>query len=120
MRALIVDDSRTVRRILAGMLAELGFETCEAADGSDAVNQLASSLEPDVMLVDWNMPQMSGLQMVEAVRRDPKYQATPIMMVTSENELEPMRQALEAGANEYVMKPFGKEMIADKLQLLGF
>jgi two-component system chemotaxis response regulator CheY len=120
MRALIVDDSRALRRILAGMLAELGFETCEAANGCDAVTQLLAGLQPDLMLVDWNMPEMSGLQMVQAVRRDPKYQATPIMMVTSETELEPMRQALEAGANEYVMKPFGKDMIVEKLQLLGF
>jgi two-component system chemotaxis response regulator CheY len=72
-----------------------------------------------VILVDWNMPEMNGLDFVKTIRADPRYREVPLMMVTTETEIEQMYRALEAGANEYVMKPFTDEVIADKLRLLG-
>jgi two-component system, chemotaxis family, chemotaxis protein CheY len=119
MQALIVDDSRVLRRLLGDMLRQIGFDVLESANGSEGLDQLQRGT-PDVALVDWNMPVMNGLQFVQSVRSDSRYQKMPIMMVTSETELDRMQAALEAGANEYVMKPFGKEVIAEKLQLLGF
>ena len=76
-------------------------------------------LDLSVILVDWNMPEMNGLDFVKSIRADPKYAQVPLMMVTTETEIEQMYRALEAGANEYVMKPFTDEVIADKLRLLG-
>lgn len=80
---------------------------------------VAQNLDLSVILVDWNMPEMNGLDFVKAIRADPKYCDVPLMMVTTETEIEQMYRALEAGANEYVMKPFTDEVIADKLRLLG-
>jgi two-component system chemotaxis response regulator CheY len=119
MQALIVDDSRVLRRLLGDMLRQIGFDVLEAGNGSEGLEQLQRS-NPDVALVDWNMPVMNGLQFVQSVRSDALHSKLPIIMVTSETELDRMQLALEAGANEYVMKPFGKEFIAEKLQLLGF
>ncbi len=119
MRALVVDDSRAIRRIIGDMLRRLNYEVFEAAHGGEALVRLAEIGCPDVLLVDWNMPEMNGIELIRAVRSDPQYAELPIMMVTTETELERMAQAFVAGANEYVMKPFDQAMIADKLQLLG-
>ncbi len=119
MQALIVDDSRTMRRILGEVVRQLGFDVVEAGNGREALLSLEQGGRPDVVLVDWNMPEMNGLEFVQSVRRDQRFQDLPLMMVTTEIEMEQMTAALEAGANEYLMKPFGKEAIADKLQLLG-
>jgi two-component system, chemotaxis family, chemotaxis protein CheY len=120
MRALIIDDSRVLRRLLGDMLRAFGFDVSEAVNGSEGLDVLQREPKPDVVLVDWNMPVMNGLQFVKTVRADMQYEKLPLMMVTSETELGHMQMALDAGANEYVMKPFGKEVIAEKLQLLGF
>jgi len=119
MQALIVDDSRAVRRLLGQMLTRLGFEVAEAGDGRQALQHLEQSARPDVVLVDWNMPEMNGLEFVKQVRAQDHLRELKLMMVTSENEMERVATALAAGADEYVMKPFGPETIADKLQLLG-
>ena len=119
MRALIVDDSRAIRRIIGDMLRKMGYEVHEAAHGIDALAQLEAIEMPDVMLVDWNMPEMNGIELIKAVRAQPEYSDLPIMMVTTETEMERMAQAFVAGANEYVMKPFDQATISDKLQLLG-
>ena len=119
MRALIVDDSRAIRGIIKKMLGEIGFETIEAAHGTEAIERLRDGGPVDVMLVDWNMPEMNGFDFLCYVRGNPDYKNVPLMMVTSETEMSQMARALEAGANEYVMKPFTKEAIADKLALLG-
>jgi len=119
-KALVVDDSRAMRRILARNMQEAGFEVCEAANGHDALAQLRSSAgEISLILVDWNMPEMNGLEFVKQVRADPSFAGTRLMMVTTETEMERMVAALEAGADEYVMKPFTKEILFDKLRLLG-
>ena len=106
--------------ILGRTLNRFGYEVCSAANGREALDMIGvQNLDLSVILVDWNMPEMNGLDFVKAIRADPKYNAVPLMMVTTETEIEQMYLALEAGANEYVMKPFTDEVIADKLRLLG-
>jgi two-component system chemotaxis response regulator CheY len=119
MRAMIVDDSRPIRRIAQGVLREMGFETAEACDGRDALEQLGAGLLPDVVLVDWNMPEMDGLELVRTLRSDPKFSGLVIVMITTETEPDQMLRALSAGVDEYLMKPFLKEGLADKLRLVG-
>jgi two-component system chemotaxis response regulator CheY len=119
-RALVVDDSQATRSILATMLDELGFDVEEACDGADAIAVLRKEMTFDVLLVDWRMPNVDGVQFVHAVRHDPFYnQQVRLIMVTSVDEPNLMVNALAAGANEYLMKPFTKEMLADKLTLVG-
>jgi two-component system chemotaxis response regulator CheY len=119
MRALIVDDSRAIRGIIGKMLREVGFEIVEAGHGIEAMQRLKEAGPVDVMLVDWNMPEMNGYEFLCSVRANRDYCAIPLMMVTSETEMSQMSKALEAGANEYVMKPFTKDVITEKLSLLG-
>ncbi len=119
MRALVVDDSRAIRRIIGDMMRKLGYEVHEAAHGIEALQRLEEIGVPDVMLVDWNMPEMNGIELIKSVRANSSYANVPIMMVTTETEMERMAQAFIAGANEYVMKPFDQATISDKLQLLG-
>jgi two-component system chemotaxis response regulator CheY len=120
MRAMVVDDSRAMRMMLRKTLTQLGYEVCEAGDGVEALS-LLNSQEPPVslLLVDWNMPIMTGLEVVKNVRSDPRYASTKLLMVTTETEIDQMASALDAGADEYMMKPFTPDMLADKLQVLG-
>jgi two-component system chemotaxis response regulator CheY len=119
MQALVVDDSRAIRHVLANMLQQFGFQVAQAAHGAEGLQLLASGLRPDVILVDWNMPVMNGLEFIQQVRSQPGLQDLPLMMVTTETETERVQAALAAGANEYVMKPFDQAILAEKLQLLG-
>ena len=119
MRALVVDDSRATRTIIGSMLKEIGFQVFEAAHGREALDFLKRTGPTDVMLVDWNMPEMNGYDLLCAVRATPAYQYVPLMMVTSETGVSQMAKALQAGADEYIMKPFTKEEIVLKLGLMG-
>ena len=119
MRVLVVDDSRAIRRIIGEIMKQLGFEVSEAGNGIEALQRLGELGAPDLVLVDWNMPEMNGLDFIKAVRANPTYSDLPLMMVTTETEMERMALAFMAGVNEYVMKPFDKATILDKLQLLG-
>ena len=119
MRAIVVDDSRAIRAILGRMLKDIGFEVSEAEDGRVALGVLAANEPFDVALVDWNMPEMDGLQLIQAVRADHRLDGMRIMMVTTETDVERIVQALEVGANEYLMKPFTPAAVAEKLALLG-
>ncbi len=119
MRALVIDDSRAIRLILGQVMKKLGFEVVDAGDGQQALDKLKSDGPFDIALVDWNMPVMNGYDFVVNARKDPQYNDMRLMMVTTETEMAQVVKALEAGANEYVMKPFTKEMIAEKLSLLG-
>jgi two-component system chemotaxis response regulator CheY len=119
MRALIVDDSRAIRGIIGKILREIGFEIVEAGHGFEAMQRLKEAGSVDLMLVDWNMPEMNGYDFLRSVRANPAYRGIPLMMVTSETEMSQMSKALEAGADEYVMKPFTKDVISYKLSLLG-
>ena len=118
MHVLLIDDSRAIRKILARILTDLNYTVVEAANGKEALDKLHEQSNVDLCLVDWNMPEMNGLEFVQAVRADHAYDAMRLMMVTTETEIEQMSKALEAGANEYVMKPFTKDALAQKLELL--
>jgi two-component system chemotaxis response regulator CheY len=120
MHVLIVEDSKTIRAILKVYLTKWGFEVTEAVNGLDGLDRLKEMAQTDLVLVDWNMPEMDGVSFVRAVRAEPGYDALPLMMVTTNTELEQVSTALAAGANEYIMKPFTGEMIREKLELLGF
>jgi two-component system chemotaxis response regulator CheY len=119
MRALVVDDSTAMRTILTRMLRELGMEVSQAKDGREALAHIASVGLPDLMLVDWNMPEMNGLELIRAVRQEMGQRSSLMMMVTTETETAQMVKAFAAGANEYLMKPFTKEALIEKLDLLG-
>ena len=101
------------------MLREMGFEVGEAVNGRDAMMHLKASDPPDLAMLDWNMPEMNGFDLLVRVRAIRAFDSMRIVMVTTETETSQMVKALEAGANEYVMKPFTKEVIREKLQLLG-
>ncbi|HWA55731.1 MAG TPA: response regulator [Gemmatimonadales bacterium] len=119
MRALVVDDSRAIRSIIGKAVRELGFEVLEAGHGREALERLAVAGKVDLILVDWNMPEMNGFDFLVAARRNPDWKETVIMMVTTETEMSQMQRALDAGANEYVMKPFTRDVLREKLQLVG-
>jgi two-component system chemotaxis response regulator CheY len=118
MRALVIDDSRTVRVIVSKILVEAGFEVVEAGNGREGLDRLRQTPDVDLILVDWNMPEMNGLDFIRAVRSDRANDAIRIMMVTTETEQEQVIRALDAGANEYLMKPFSKDTLLAKLSLL--
>ena len=119
MRALIIDDSRAMRSILVGILDEAGFDTVPVADAEEALALLDVDRDFELALVDWNLPAMSGLELVAALRKIPDLEDLRLMMVTTETELDRVREALDSGADEYIMKPFDKEMLLEKLTLLG-
>jgi two-component system chemotaxis response regulator CheY len=119
-KALVVDDSRAVRMILARTLKELGFEVREAANGREALEVIeAEKTAVTLVLADWNMPEINGLELLKQLRQKPELSSLVVVMVTTETELDQMAAALEAGANEYVMKPFTKDILVEKLQLVG-
>ena len=119
-KALVVDDSRAVRMILAKTLKEIGFEVREAANGKEALEVIAAEKTAvKLVLADWNMPEMNGLELLKRLRQNPELASLVVVMVTTETELDQMAAALEAGANEYVMKPFTKEILVEKLQMVG-
>lgn len=119
MRALVVDDSRAARSLIGRILRELGFEVVEAGEGEEALQLLNGRTSFTVVIVDWNMPVMNGFEFLVAARSDARFQDVPFIMCTSETELNQMVRALEAGANEYIMKPFTSEILQGKLELLG-
>ncbi len=119
MHALVVDDSKAMRSMIANILREVGFKVTEAANGLEALESLHNGEDTQLALVDWNMPEMDGFDFVRAVRAEPAYDVVRLVMVTTTTEMDQVARALEAGANEYIMKPFTKEVILEKLDLLG-
>ena len=119
-KALVVDDSRTIRIIIRRILLELGYEVCDASNGKEALDVLEAE-KPDVSLVlaDWNMPIMNGLELLKALRQDSAFSALKVLMVTTETEMEHMQSAMDAGADEYVMKPFTRDILLEKLEIVG-
>jgi two-component system, chemotaxis family, chemotaxis protein CheY len=118
MRALIVDDSRFIRNHLRSLLALRGIECEEAADGAEGLARLRASGPFDLALLDWNMPGMTGLEMLREMRAE-GFTSVKVLMVTTESENDNILRALEAGADEYLMKPFEAEALSDKLAMLS-
>jgi two-component system chemotaxis response regulator CheY len=116
--ALIVDDSAVIRRFARGILQELGFACQEAADGAQALAACAAAM-PDVVLLDWEMPVLDGLGFVTELRAMPDGDRPKVLFCTSHNDMAHIQRALEAGSDEYVMKPFDREIIELKLGDLG-
>lgn len=119
MRALIVDDSRFMRAHLRQLLERIGVGCAEAVDGLEALNLLRGAEEFDFMLLDVNMPRMSGLECVKALRDAGLHSAMKVMMVTTESDNSFISSALEYGADEFLMKPFAPESLREKLTMLG-
>jgi two-component system, chemotaxis family, chemotaxis protein CheY len=119
MRALVVEDSKTIRMILCGYLRKLNIEVVEAGDGREALERLKEMAPPDLVLVDWNMPVMSGIDFIRAVRELHVYDPLPLIMVTTNSESEHLGTAMEAGANEYIQKPCTLDALREKIEMLG-
>lgn len=118
-RALLVDDSQAMRKLLGIQVRALGFEVTEAGNGCDALTMLGGDRDIHLALVDWNMPVMNGLEFIRAVRALNDYRDLRIVVITSETEISQMQSAFEAGADEYLMKPFTRDSLGSKLELLG-
>ncbi|VAW13788.1 Chemotaxis regulator - transmits chemoreceptor signals to flagellar motor components CheY [hydrothermal vent metagenome] len=117
-RCLVVDDSRVIRKVASRILEDLGFEIAEAEDGQVALDECRSSM-PDVIILDWNMPVMNGLEFLLELRRSPGGDGPKVVFCTTENDIDHITKAIEAGANEYIMKPFDKEILEGKLVAVG-
>jgi two-component system chemotaxis response regulator CheY len=120
VQAILIDDSRAMRLILRRIVQKVGFDAVEAGDGQAALELLADLPEPpELALIDWNMPNMNGLEFVKAARNDPRFSDMTLVMVTTESEQSQIVRALAAGAHEYVIKPFTEDAMIEKLALLG-
>jgi two-component system chemotaxis response regulator CheY len=116
MRFLVVDDSSTMRRIIINTLNKLGYKEChEAANGREGVERLATT-QVDMVITDWNMPEMSGIDFIKAVRSNAATKHLPVLMVTTNAAQDDIVQALHAGVNNYVVKPFTPDTIRDKIE----
>jgi two-component system chemotaxis response regulator CheY len=115
---LVVDDSGIVRRVATEILDDLGFDCRQAGDGQDALSKCKQSM-PDVVLLDWNMPVMDGLEFLKALRNLPDGSQPTVIFCTTENDIEKIQQALSAGADEYIMKPFDHDLLSGKLAQLN-
>jgi two-component system chemotaxis response regulator CheY len=116
MKFLIVDDSVTMRRIVANSLKNLGYsDWIEAQDGKDALDKLAANDDIDFVITDWNMPEVSGLELVKAIRSDSKLSTLPILMVTTRGIKEDIIEALNAKVNNYIVKPFTPQVLKEKI-----
>ena len=116
--ALIVDDSAVIRKVARRILETMNFTVADAEDGEKAL-VLCRAAMPDVILLDWNMPVMSGMDFLRALRDSDITQRPKVVFCTTENGMAYIRAAIEAGADEYVMKPFDRETLASKLQIVG-
>jgi len=120
MKALIVDDAKVVRVALGRIMNQLGYETVKAEDGQQALAAMAEHPDMDVVMLDWNMPVMNGYDFLIAMRQMPEHASSPkVIMVTTETGMPQMLKALAGGADEYIMKPFDKDMVAGKLEMVG-
>jgi two-component system, chemotaxis family, chemotaxis protein CheY len=115
---LVVDDSKVIRKVARHILETLDFQVAEAGDGQEALSHVKSSI-PDVVLLDWNMPVMSGMEFLKALGDAGLSRRPKVVFCTTENGIGHIRAAIEAGADEYVMKPFDRDTLASKLQIVG-
>ena len=115
---LVVDDSRVIRKVARRILEDIGFEIAEASDGVEALAWCRAAM-PDAVLLDWNMPVMTGIEFLKHLRAEPGGAKPSVLLCTVENDLAHIREALESGADEYIMKPFDGDIIASKFQVAG-
>lgn len=115
---LIVDDSRVIRKVARQIFEALGFACEEAEHGQQALDACQRAM-PDVVLLDWNMPVMDGMEFLRALRKDPKGSAPVVVFCTTENDMRHIQEAMTNGANEYIMKPFDADIVQSKLLQLG-
>ncbi len=115
---LIVDDSRVIRKVARQIFDTLGF-SCEEAEDGKVAHAACLKKMPDVILLDWNMPVMNGIEFLRALRREPGGQTPVVVFCTTENDLNHIQEALTSGANEYIMKPFDADIVRSKLSQLG-
>ncbi|HEU0043562.1 response regulator [Sphingomonas sp.] len=115
---LVVDDSKVIRKVARHILETLDYRVSEAVDGSDALDQCMAS-PPDVVLLDWNMPVMSGMEFLKALRESNIPTRPKVVFCTTENGMAHIRAAIQAGADEYVMKPFDRDTLESKLHIVG-
>ncbi|MEM6664805.1 MAG: response regulator [Pseudomonadota bacterium] len=115
---LVVDDSSVIRKVARRILEDLEFEIMEAEDGEDALAKCVETM-PDVVLLDWNMPVMDGLDFLKELRGQPAGDKPKVIFCTTENDVGQIARAMHAGANEYIMKPFDREIVESKLQQAG-
>jgi two-component system, chemotaxis family, chemotaxis protein CheY len=115
---LVVDDSRVVRKVARKILEELNFQISEAEDGQVALAACRSAM-PDAVLLDWNMPNMTGIEFLRALRQERGGEKPVVVFCTTESDVSFIKQALDAGANEYIMKPFDREIIESKFAEAG-
>ena len=115
---LVVDDSKVIRKVARHILETLDFSVAEAGDGREALDQCQASV-PDVVLLDWNMPVMTGMEFLKALGEVELPRRPKVVFCTTENGIGHIRAAIEAGADEYVMKPFDRDTLASKLQIVG-
>ncbi|GJL84297.1 MAG: response regulator [Micavibrio sp.] len=115
---LVVDDSRVVRKVARRIAEDLGFECVEAEDGQKAYEACEQTM-PDAILLDWNMPVMSGIEFLEKLRQMDNGQHPKVIFCTTENDMSHIQRAMQAGANEYIMKPFDSEIIESKFSQIG-
>ncbi len=120
LNILIVDDSLTMRKIVVNTLRKLGYtKTLEAPDGKEALGKLYAE-KVDLLITDWNMPEMNGMELIQAVRGDPSFKGLPILMLTTRGMKDDIVAALKAGANNYIVKPFDPDVLQKKMnEILG-
>jgi two-component system chemotaxis response regulator CheY len=116
IKILIVDDFATMRRILKNILKQLGFKTLVEADDGTTAWEVLEGQSIDLIISDWNMPKMTGLELLKKVRASEAYKKTPFLMVTAEAQKQNVIEAVQAGVSNYVVKPFTAEAISDKLE----
>jgi two-component system chemotaxis response regulator CheY len=117
MKILVVDDSSTMRRIIVNTLARLGYkDVVQGADGVEAWEAMQANPDIGIVITDWNMPNMNGLELVKKIRAEEKYADIPIIMVTTERGKAEVITALKAGVNNYIVKPFTPQVLKEKLQ----
>jgi two-component system chemotaxis response regulator CheY len=117
-RAIVVDDSRAMRAVLRYALEEKGFLVSEASNGMEALTRLQVGAPPELALIDWSMPQLDGIGLIRTLRSDERFARMVIIMVTSEADPRRVQRALDAGADEYIMKPLSSDVLAEKLTRL--
>ena len=118
MKILLVDDFSTMRKIIKNLLRKLGYQDVHEAENGEVALEMLKSDNFNFIIADWNMPKMGGLDLLKTIREDEKYKDTPFMMVTSEANKDNIFNAVEAGADDYIVKPFNADILKEKLETI--